>query len=796
MIVFVFWFSIGMIAYVYVGYPLGLFLLGLILPNRKVSRRSIEPNVTLIISVYNEEATLDAKLKNTLALDYPKDHLEMLVVSDASSDKSDEITKHYEGDGIRLLRMPERGGKTVGLNEALRQAKGEIVLFSDANAMYEPDLVHKLVRNFADPKIGYVTGESRYMTSATSSVGVMENLYWTYEINVKKLESQLGSMVGADGAIYAIRKELYEPLQATDINDFVNPLQIIAKGFRGIYEPEAVCYEETASSFRGEFRRRVRIIGRSWRGLFRVSQLLNPFRYGAFSIALISHKLLRWLIPVMMMFAFLSNLALTGEGVLYQIFLGLQLLFLSFALVGVIFSVAQWKGKLFLFPYYICLANLASLIGIYKGLMGNTQSVWEPERQKARKRRMVKMTSALPLGLILLTIILSFGSKLLVKHDSISKYFFWGSAFFLTMVYAGYPLGLTLLTKIRKRSVEKKPFLPTVTLLVAAYNEEKVIEEKIQNALSLDYPKDKLKIMIASDGSTDQTNAIIQEYERDGILLHKYEPRRGKVSVLNRTIPVIESEITVLSDANTMYDPLAIKKLAENFADTSVGAVSGDVILENDDLYLGKSEGAYYRYERYLQEKETEVGCMVGVDGAMYAIRTQLFDAPSDNIILDDFVISMNIARQGYRVVYEPEAIAFESGSTTTKNEFKRKVRVIAGAIQAMKQGEGLPRFLNQPCFSMQFLFHKVMRWFVPIDLIVIFISNMTLLNEPFYQIAFVLQVIFYLIAIFAIFSNIEAKGLISIPFYFCMVNLAALLGIIKGLANLQPVTWEKVERG
>ncbi len=789
-----FWISVFTVGYVYFGYPLVLYILNKVLPERKVQQGEIFPEVTLIISVYNEAATIEEKLKNALSLDYPKEKLEILVVSDASTDGSDDIIRGYQDQGIKLLRQEERAGKTLGLNHAVQKATGEIIVFSDANAMYEPDAVRKLVRNFNDPKVGYVTGESRYLTSEESSVSVLENLYWTYEIAIKKMESRLGSMVGADGAIYAIRNTLYSPLKSTDINDFVNPLQIIFKKYRGIYEPEAVCYEETASSFRGEFRRRVRIVSRSWRGLFRVQALLNPFRFGTFSLALISHKLLRWLVPVMMTTAFVSNIFLFEAGRIYQVLFGFQVLFVLMTLVGGCFTFMGWQNKIFQAPYYFTLSNVASLIGIYRGIRGTSQVTWEPERARASQTGLSGLKIS-KIGIFIFLACFFFFGLALKRFPSLAEITLWGASGVIVAVYVGYPFFLVLLSFPFRKKVLKETYCPTVSLLIAAYNEDQVIEEKIKNALALDYPKEKLKIVIGSDGSTDRTNEIIRKYEKEGVSWYAYSPRRGKVSVLNRTMPEIQTEVTVLSDANTMYDPIAIKKLVRNFADPAVGAVSGDVILQNDYIYYGKSEGTYYRYERFIQEKETELGSMVGVDGAMYAIRTELFKPPSDNIILDDFVISMNVAKQGYRIVYEPEALAYESGSTTTTDEFKRKVRVIAGAVQALKQGEGLPHFMEQPGLSLKYVFHKLFRWFIPVQLILLFMANLALLGTPIYQVFFLGQVIFYALAVVGLFTNIEAKGVFALPYYFCLVNLAALLGIIRGLADLQPVTWEKLER-
>jgi len=180
----------------------------------------------------------------------------------------------------------------------------------------------------------------------------------------------------------------------------------------------------------------------------------------------------------------------------------------------------------------------------------------------------------------------------------------------------------------------------------------------------------------------------------------------------------------------------------------------------------------------------------------MYAIRTNLFIPPSDNIILDDLVISMNIAKQGYRIVYEPEALAVESNSTGIKGEFKRKVRVVAGGIQAIKQREGVPHFFKQSYLSVQYFIHKVLRWLMPVFLVVLLMSNMVLLDKPVYLIFFAGQLFFYALSMISLFLDTKDKGFFSIPFYFCLVNVAAFVGIIKGLADLQPVTWEKVERG
>ena len=350
--------SIGLILYVYIGYPFFLYLLSVVRKKGKIVGE-IEPFVTFIISAYNEERVIGRKIENTLALDYPKDKLEIIVVSDCSSDKTDDIVRSFRDKGVILLRLNERRGKTYGLNQAVAKATGEIIVFSDANAMYEPDAIRKLIRNFADESVGYVVGESRYAPKASSVKE--EDVYWRYEQSIKRRESDTGSIVGADGAIYAIRKELYEPLRDSDINDVVNPLQIIAKGYRGVYEPEAVCWEKTAASYEGEFRRKIRIVNRSLMGIWRVRKVLNLLRYGLFSWKLISHKLIRWFVPFLMIMAFLSNLMLVElwkSADFFKITLAAQSLFYLLAGLGYIGTERGLRPKLLSIPYYLSLIHI------------------------------------------------------------------------------------------------------------------------------------------------------------------------------------------------------------------------------------------------------------------------------------------------------------------------------------------------------------------------------------------------------------------------------------------------------
>jgi len=373
---YLFLISMGIVTYIYLGYPLLLFIISRLFPKNNIISHSFLPTVTVLVSAYNEEDVIEKKINNLLELKYPKDLIRFIVCSDCSDDETDEIVLKYKDRNITLVRQGERLGKTACLNKAIKQVDSEIIVFSDANSMYEDDAVKKLVRNFADQKIGYVVGMQLYEEKASEKS--REVSYWAYEINLKKWESKIGSVVGGDGAIYAIRKELFEDLEPGDINDFLNPLQIISKGFRGIFEPEAICFEEPSESVDLETKRKVRIISRSWHALFKIPKILNPFTYGFFSIQLISHKLLRWLAPFFIIITFFTNLFLLGYDLFFVIFL-LQCLFYLLAFVPYIFKSTN-KYAFFSIPFYFCAVNIASFKGVFKGIIGNISGTWSPAR--------------------------------------------------------------------------------------------------------------------------------------------------------------------------------------------------------------------------------------------------------------------------------------------------------------------------------------------------------------------------------------------------------------------------------
>jgi len=367
-------------------------------------------------------------------------------------------------------------------------------------------------------------------------------------------------------------------------------------------------------------------------------------------------------------------------------------------------------------------------------------------------------------------------------------------------VYAGYPILLGLLARSRRpRVIEAAEPRWSVSLVIPAYNEAAVIRAKLENSLEIDYPRERLEIVVASDGSDDGTNEIVREFANRGVVLRPFHPRAGKISVLNRAVPEAKGEIVVLCDANVMFRPDAVRRLVAHFDDPAVGAVTGDVRIQSQDAPFGEGEGLYYRYERFIQLCETALGSTVTVDGGMYAIRKELFRPLPADTILDDFVIGMNVALSGQRVLYDPLAVATENATVDVRQEFRRKVRIVAGAFRELLRGQGVPG-PSQPQLWWSFVSHKLLRWLVPWCLLVILGCSLGLLGSDGGNLGLrwlvAAQLAFYGAALIgAARPNARWPAPIGIPFYFCMVNAAAWLGSIRGLLGLESVTWRKATR-
>jgi cellulose synthase/poly-beta-1,6-N-acetylglucosamine synthase-like glycosyltransferase len=377
----IFWCSLCGILFAYGGYPLFLWVVSIFRSNKAQTQSSTYvPRVSLLISVHNEERSIDPKLENALALDYPKKSLEIIVVSDASSDRTDEIVRQFSDQGIRLLRQHVRKGKSAALNMAVAEAKGEIIVFSDGNAMYDGKAVKYLVRHFRDPSTGFVSGITKYISNTAGSSADSTGLYSRLEHSTKRLESLIGSCVGADGAIFAIRKEVYTPLKAHDINDLVIPLQIVGQGFRGMLEERAFCLEKTAGNLKGEFNRQVRISTRTIRAIFENRGLLNPIRWPFFSFQLISHKLLKLLVPFFMILTLVTNVLLVTTSLLYYVLLVFQVWYYVLVWWGHLDQKAGRANQLTGMAHAFSFVNCALLLGWIKYFQGETYSTWSPER--------------------------------------------------------------------------------------------------------------------------------------------------------------------------------------------------------------------------------------------------------------------------------------------------------------------------------------------------------------------------------------------------------------------------------
>lgn len=372
----VFWLAALGLATPLIIYPISLY--GLSRLRRPKSAGSATPTATLVISAYNEAEVIGEKITNALASRYDRERLEVMVISDASSDETDDIVQGFSEENVQLCRQEFRFGKSAGLSRFCPEAAGDILIFTDANAIFQKDAIAKLLRHFDDPQVGYTVGRQVYHREENQSAR-SENTYWSMELILKEWESRLSSVVGADGAIYALRKELFEPLVAEDINDFLLPLKVVAAGYRGVFDPEAECYEWAAPSFQGEFRRKYRIVNRSLRAVLKVPKTLSPFHVGWFAYQLWAHKVLRWLSPAFLLILFVTSALLAlGGSFWYGLALGAQLAGYGCAGLYAIPALRRWK--LCYLAYYFLLVNCAAAIGILLLLSGKTIGTWNPQR--------------------------------------------------------------------------------------------------------------------------------------------------------------------------------------------------------------------------------------------------------------------------------------------------------------------------------------------------------------------------------------------------------------------------------
>ena len=372
----VFWGAIAVVVYVYVGYPCLIFLLAHLRP-RPVGKAPHLPTVSFVIAAYNEAAVIARKLENTLALDYPPDRLEIMVVSDGSTDATEDIVRTGFAERVKLLALP-RQGKTLAQNQAVAAASGEIVVFSDATTVYQPGSVRAMVANFADPAVGCVTGTTIYGTEHAATIDEGRAAYWNYERFLRSNESLFASVLGASGCVYAVRRRLYKPLDADVISDVAQAIATVDQGYRTVVEDEAIVHEPAESHTMGEeVQRRARVITRGLRLKFRLRRffLLHPW----FLVQVLSHRVLRWGVPFFLILAFAANLFLLGQPLYRLLFLG-QLALYGTAALAYLLERRNLRLPGLVFPLYFCVVNLAPLVAVRALLRGEKQVTWETGR--------------------------------------------------------------------------------------------------------------------------------------------------------------------------------------------------------------------------------------------------------------------------------------------------------------------------------------------------------------------------------------------------------------------------------
>ncbi len=374
-----FWLCIGVLGYVYVGYPLLVHLVSRVFP-KPVVNGDIEPKVTVLITAFNEENDIRAKLENTLSVEYPAAKLEIIVASDGSTDGTDEIVKTFADRGVTLFRQEGRVGKTTTQNNAVEQATGDIILFSDATTLYTKDVFRRILPHFADETVGCVAGRLIYVDDASTIVGSGAKSYWNYETFIKTAESTACSLIGASGCLYAVRRSAYEPMYAEACSDFLICTHLYRSGLRSIFAPDAVCYEHTNSRSDDELSMRVRVISQTFTDLWRNRDMLNPLKSGFFAVQLISHKVLRYTVPFLLLALFITNAALATESVFYAAIFAVQAMFYVLAFAGWVLERMGRRLSLLAMPLYFVLANLASAVAFYKFLRGERYARWEPIR--------------------------------------------------------------------------------------------------------------------------------------------------------------------------------------------------------------------------------------------------------------------------------------------------------------------------------------------------------------------------------------------------------------------------------
>lgn len=385
----VFWISLFLVFYTFFGYGILLYLLVRIKRLFKPAKRKLLdfddlPSCTLIVAAYNERDLIKEKIANTLSLKYPDGKLQLVFVTDGSSDGSPEIIAGYPQ--IKLLHTDERKGKISAVHRAVEQVISDIIIFTDANTFLNEEALALIGRHYGDPKVGAVAGEKRVIIDAAADATAGEGFYWKYESKLKEWDSELYSVVGAAGELFSIRKALYEPVPSNSIlDDFMISMRIAEKGYVIVYEPEAYAQEDTSANIAEELKRKVRIAAGGIQSVIWLRSLLNPFRFPVLSFQYISHRVLRWTItPSLMILAFMLNVLIVADGGpgLYLVLLAAQVLFYLFAYLGKVLEDRKLRIKILFIPYYFCIMNYAVMAGLFRFFSVGQSVMWDKAVRK------------------------------------------------------------------------------------------------------------------------------------------------------------------------------------------------------------------------------------------------------------------------------------------------------------------------------------------------------------------------------------------------------------------------------
>ncbi|MCM8775343.1 MAG: glycosyltransferase family 2 protein [Candidatus Omnitrophica bacterium] len=371
------------------------------------------------------------------------------------------------------------------------------------------------------------------------------------------------------------------------------------------------------------------------------------------------------------------------------------------------------------------------------------------------------------------------------------KLFFWMIAAAIVYTYLGYPAILAAARRLCTRRASKGPYEPSVSIIISAFNEEKVIERKLTNLLALEYPETKLEILVGSDGAIDLTDMIVSKFHTPRIRFFRFVQNLGKPHVLNALVKEARGEVIVFTDSRQEFEPRAVRALVENFNDPAVGCVSGELHFRNVGT-SGVSRGmnAYWRYEKFLRKAESDIHSMLGATGAIYAIRKNLYPELPVDILVDDMYIPLAIVAAGYRAVFDHEAEAYDETSEEGSQEFTRKVRTLTGNYQVFQRLPHLFDPFRSPV-AFQLFSHKLLRLMAPFALILLFAINAALAGEPFYAFFLAGQIAFYGIAGLEVLAKTK-RGIAFVPYTFCLLNAAALMALVRFLTRPQTAAWKQ----